>query len=165
VPKLFSLQKGPKFENQCYHKDSLTPILEKIKQCDGYVLGFPIYMGLPSALSHAFLERAIFSSYAYRKDGAVFGKKIKTALIVAAGAPQAHVEQLYQPLLKQLTGGMTALYGSCELLGSYDTLQVNDYSKYDIQICDPADKHRRRKEQFPIDLDPAYELGKRLATK
>jgi multimeric flavodoxin WrbA len=159
-------KKGPKFEGKCYHKDGLSPILEKMKQSDGFILGAPIYMGLPSALSHAFLERAIFSSCAYRTtNGAVFGKKIKTGLIVTTGAPPKQVNEMYQPLFKQLTGFMSMCYGSCEFLGSYDTLQVNDYSKYDIQICDPKEKHRLRKEQFPIDLTNAFELGRKLATK
>jgi multimeric flavodoxin WrbA len=158
-------KKGPKFEGKCYHKDGLTPILEKIKQCDGFVFGLPIYMGLPSALSHAFLERALFSSYAYRKDSSVFGRKIKTGLVVTTGAPETMVNQMYQPLLKQLTGLFTGIYGSCEFVGSYDTLQVSDYSKYDIQICDPKEKHRLRKERFPVDLKNAYELGRKVATK
>jgi multimeric flavodoxin WrbA len=158
-------KKGPKYEGKCYHKDGLTPILEKIKQCDGFVVGVPIYMGLPSGLSHAFIERAAYSSYAYRKVGSTFGRKIKTGLVFTTGAPPAMVNQMYQPLFKQLAGMMGMIYGSCDIVGSHDTLQVNDYSQYDIQICDPKEKHRLRKEQFPIDLQNAFELGKKLATK
>jgi multimeric flavodoxin WrbA len=158
-------KKGPKYEGMCYLKDDLTPILEKLKKCDGFVLGFPIYMGLPSALSHAFLERIIFSNSVYRSDRTVFGKKIKTGLIVTTGAPPQAVETMYTPLLKTITDFVSGVFGSCERIGSYDTLQVEDYSKYDIQICVPAEKHKLRKEQFPKDLLEAYELGKRLASK
>jgi multimeric flavodoxin WrbA len=158
-------KKGPKYEGKCYIQDGLTPILDKIKKADGFVVGFPMYIGLPSALSHAFLERIIFSNYVYRKDRTVYGKKIKTGIVVAAGAPAQMVEQMYTPLLTHLTEVLGSVFGSCERVGHYDAQQVTDYSEYDIQVCVPAEKYRHRKEQFPIDLAAAYELGKRLATK
>jgi hypothetical protein len=69
------------------------------------------------------------------------------------------------PLFRQITGLLTLAFGSCELVGAYDTQQVDDYANYDIQICVPAEKYKRRKEQFPLDLQEAFELGKRIATK
>jgi multimeric flavodoxin WrbA len=158
-------KKGPKYEGKCYVKDGLTPILEKIKKCDGFVVGFPIYMGLPSSLSHVFLERATFSNFVYRNDRTVYGKKIKTGVIVTTGAPAQAVQQMYIPTIKQITGQIGGIFGSCEWIGSYDTVQVDDYSQYDIQFSVPADKIKHRKEQFPIDLQAAYDLGKRLASK
>jgi multimeric flavodoxin WrbA len=158
-------KKGPKYEGKCYLKDDLTPILEKLKKCDGFVLGFPIYMGLPSSLSHTFLERVTFSNFVYRTDRTVYGKKIKTGLVVTGGAAPQVVESMWNPLLTHLTDLVGSIFGSCERLGSYDTVQVDDYSKYDIQIGVPGDKHKRRKEQFPQDLLAAYELGKRLTSK
>jgi multimeric flavodoxin WrbA len=158
-------KKGPKYEGKCYVKDDLTPILDKVKKCDGFVVGFPIYMGLPSALSHIFLERVLFSNFVYRKERTVYGKSIKTGLIVTTGAPAQMVQQAYTPLLSQLTGLVGGVFGSSEWVGSHDTLQVDDYSKYDIQICIPEEKIKHRKEQFPRDLQAAFELGKRLASK
>jgi multimeric flavodoxin WrbA len=157
-------KKGAKFENKCYHKDGLTPILEKIKSSDGFIIGTPIYIGLPSSLSHKFFERAIFSSCAYRKDMSVFGKKIPTGLIATMGAPEQWAKETYQPLFDMLTGRLGLTFGSCELVRSHDTLQVEDYSQYDIQIADPKEKQRIRREQFPIDLLNAFEMGRRIGS-
>jgi multimeric flavodoxin WrbA len=158
-------KKGPKYEGKCYFQDGLTPILDKIKKADGFVLGFPMYFGLPSALSHAFLERVLFSNGVYRKELTAYGKKIKTGIVVAAGAPGQIVEQMYTPVLTLFTDFMTQIFGSCERVGHYDAQQVTDYSEYDIKVCIPAEKYQHQKEQFPIDLAAAFELGKRLATK
>jgi multimeric flavodoxin WrbA len=158
-------KKGAKYEGKCHVTDDLTPILEKIKKCDGFVVGFPIYLGLPSALSHLFLERVVFSNFVYRQERTVYGKSIKTGLIVTSGAPEQVVKQAYAPLLNQVTGIVGGVFGKSEWIGSHDTVQVDDYSKYDIRIHVPEEKIRHRNEQFPKDLEAAYDLGKRIASK
>ena len=50
----------------------------------------------------------------------------------------------------------------CEFICSYFTYQFNDYSKYDlIEGLEPL-RAKQRDEQFPKDLQDAYDLGKRL---
>jgi multimeric flavodoxin WrbA len=158
-------KQSPKLSGKCYIKDDLTPILTTLKKCDGFVVGFPVYMGLPSALSHAFLERIIFSNFVYRPERTVFPKPIKTGLIVTSGAPAQMVQQMYTPVLNLVVGQVGGIFGSCEWIGAHDTVQVDDYSKYDIQICVPEEKRKHREKQFPLDLAAAFDLGKRLTTK
>ena len=55
------------------------------------------------------------------------------------------------------------IFGNCETLNAYDTLQCNDYKKYHIEIMSEEHKRKVHKEQFPIDLAKAYELGVKLA--
>jgi hypothetical protein len=57
------------------------------------------------------------------------------------------------------------LMGSSETLCSFDTYQVQDYSKVVIESFDPIHKAQRRKEVFPLDCQKAYELGARFAEK
>jgi multimeric flavodoxin WrbA len=158
-------KKGPQFEGKCYHKDALSPIIEKIKQCDGFVLGFPIYAGLPSALGLGFLQRAAYSCFSYRTLGSTFGRKIKTGLVAVGGAPPEMVHKLYQPWLDQMTSFMSMIYGNCDFLGVYKTLMLDDDTGYFVPHYDELEQAKIRKEQFPADLAKAYELGKRLATK
>ncbi len=40
--------------------------------------------------------------------------------------------------------------------------KVADYSKFSMSGFDEADKRRANKEQFPIDLSKAFELGMKL---
>ena len=54
------------------------------------------------------------------------------------------------------------VFGPTELLCSYDTCQFSNYERYDAATFSEAHKAEVRDKQFPIDLEKAYELGKRL---
>jgi multimeric flavodoxin WrbA len=161
----FLCKRGSKFEGKCYFQDELTPVLDKLKKCDGFVIGFPIYMGLPSSLSHVFLERAIYSNCVYRQELTVYGKTIKTGLIVSSGAKADAVRTRYGAVLTHLTGIVGSIFGSCEWIGHHNAQDVGDYSVYDMEFRGPDERIRHRKEQFPVDLRSAYELGRRIATR
>ena len=53
---------------KCIIKDGLAPVLEKIRQADGLILGSPNYLGSLSAMFRAFYERLIFQSLTYNKE-------------------------------------------------------------------------------------------------
>lgn len=50
-------------------------------------------------------------------------------------------------------------------LCSYSSYQFNDYSKYDVMKGTQERRAKYWEEQFPIDLQNAYDLGKRLVEK
>jgi hypothetical protein len=54
------------------------------------------------------------------------------------------------------------VFGSCESLSSFETLQFEDYSKIVFNYVDPAVRIKRREEVFPQDLQNAFNLGARL---
>lgn len=54
------------------------------------------------------------------------------------------------------------LNGSVEVYASCDTLQVSDYSKYNMAGFNDAHKKDMRQKQFPKDLKEAYLMGERL---
>jgi hypothetical protein len=56
------------------------------------------------------------------------------------------------------------IFGECELLLSTDTLQYNDYDKYESEVFDKEAKLKRRAEVFPEDCRRAFELGVRVAS-
>ena len=60
---------------------------------------------------------------------------------------------------------MGRLYGYNEILCSYETLQFKDYSRYDMNLFSEEQRKERHETQFPVDLQNAYDLGKRLAQK
>jgi multimeric flavodoxin WrbA len=159
-------KKGPGFEGRCHYQDDFPRILEKLKNADGFVVGAPCYMGLPAGLAHAFLERLTFSSYAYRRENsAVFGKPIKAGLVFTFGADEKWAKKSFEPAMDQVTGWFERLFGGCEKVCSYDCQQVADYRDYDIRVCVPEEKYERRRTEFPKDLQAAFEMGCRLATK
>lgn len=160
-------KRGPPYEGKCHMKDGLTPILESIKKCDALVIGTPVYFGLPSGLVHGFLDRLWFSNYAYATPGNLFGRKIKTGLIFTMNCPEKlaietmHYDQMYNIV----SNPMKMVFGENKVLCSYNTQQVDDYSKYRMDMFDPKDKYASHKIQFPKDLENAFKFGQELATK
>ncbi len=53
---------------KCVYKDDFKPILEKIVQADGVILGSPVYFGDVSGVMRCFLERFIFPFFVYDED-------------------------------------------------------------------------------------------------
>ncbi|MBR0254910.1 MAG: hypothetical protein IJQ69_03210 [Bacteroidales bacterium] len=54
------------------------------------------------------------------------------------------------------------MFGPTEIMLSYDTYQFADYSRYDASQIDAAHKAIMHEKEFPVDLEKAYALGKRL---
>ena len=52
--------------------------------------------------------------------------------------------------------------GPTEVLTCGDTLQIDDYNRYNWTIFNPEDKKRRHDETFEEYLSKAYEIGKKL---
>ena len=50
-----------------------------------------------------------------------------------------------------------------ELLYAFDTLQFDDYGRYEVNIFDPVKKTARRRGAFPEDLEKAYRMGQELS--
>lgn len=53
-------------------------------------------------------------------------------------------------------------FGKPYSLKVYDTYQFKDYSLYENYMFDEKEKAKTLKEQFPEDLNSAYELGAKL---
>lgn len=152
----------------CAHRDALTPILEKAQQADVLIVGSPVYYDYPTAQTRAFLERLMFPLDPYMVDEngkriRYLNKTVPTAIIYTMNCPEWLMEQIHYPtILGANEKAMARLFGSCETLNSCDTFQYTDYAKYDCNLFDAEKKAVQRDTQFPIDLEKAFELGRRL---
>ena len=152
----------------CAYRDALTPILEKARQADVLIVGSPVYYDYPTAQTRAFLERLMFPLDPYmvdenRKRIRYLNKTVPTAIIYTMNCPEWLMEQIHYPtILGANEKAMDRLFGYCETLNSCDTFQYTDYAKYDCNLFDADKKAIQRDTQFPIDLENAFELGKRL---
>lgn len=54
------------------------------------------------------------------------------------------------------------LNGEVSLYPCYDTVQVKDYTQYNMGAFDEQMKKAYHESQFPKDLENAYQLGKKL---
>ncbi|OHT12607.1 NADPH-dependent FMN reductase [Tritrichomonas foetus] len=154
-------------EGRCHQVDELTPILEKLKKADAIIFASPTYFGQMSGLFHTFFERAIFPLVSYRDFQSVLGRKIKTGMIFNCGADQQEAKEYgYDKFWEKTANEISSAFNEkCELLTVCDTMEVQDYSKYQMQCYDAPAKEKHRDEEFPKELQAAYELGKKITTK
>ncbi len=151
--------------NKCYWKDDLSPLIDRILAADNLIIGSPIYLNDTTSQLHALLERLEFVTLSYGGNFTTFQGKVNVGIVLTMNATENFFRQNLLPYLQPQIQRFQRLHGKVEILGSFDTMQVADYSKYDMSMWDEDHKIKRNKEQFPIDLKNAYELGKRLGVK
>lgn len=151
----------------CSFKDDLQPILQKAVEADVLVCGSPNYCGYPTAGLRAFMERMEFPTVNYSDySKPTVLKKIHSATIYTMNCPNEEVYRMmnYQHLMDN-SAMQLGVFGPTEILRSYDTYQFNNYDRYDADSFDPVHKAEVRDNQFPKDLEQAYELGKKLVNE
>lgn len=79
-------------------------------------------------------------------------------------APKEYADSSYHGLMKKYSYAMKCLGGTCEYYAACDTLQFDDYSRFAAGSFNESHKRRVREEQFPKDLQAAYDIGFRLTT-
>ncbi|MGD0662272.1 MAG: NAD(P)H-dependent oxidoreductase [Syntrophorhabdales bacterium] len=149
---------------KCAVKDGLTPILKRIEESDAFVLGSPIYFGIVTGATRSFMERLCFPYMTYTDPpGSLFPRKIHTAIIGTMGAPEEHAKEFgFSQHVDANAMLLKRIFGACESLCSFDTLQFEGYSRMVADRFDPAKKAARRAEVFPEDRRKAFEMGVRL---
>lgn len=168
-------RKNSKTNGLCAYRDALTPILEKAQAADVLVIGSPIYFSHPTGPVRSFMERLMFPVLTYNakvdeKTGEVkstiLNKTVPTAMIYTMGCPEEMMAECHYPeMFAETEKFLKMLFGYGETLYTYNTYQFDDYSKYDVAEYVEPMRAKQREEQFPKDLQSAYELGKRLVQK
>lgn len=148
----------------CAMKDELSPILEMMEQADALIFGSPIYYGDVTPEMLALEHRFLFSHMLYNKERRwVFPRRIPSAFIYTFGVTADQTENVLAPF-----AGVHARMG--DMLGvetkiccSANAWQFSDYSLYEADRYDPAEKKKYHEEVFPEDCRRAFELGRSLA--
>ena len=155
---------GPSY-GRCVVKDGLTPVLDRAHRADVVVLGTPFYFSAETGFMRNFLERFWFQYYLYsNRKPPLSPKKKAVALVYTMNVSEEFMAEYGKTaVVERAKGIMENLFGPCEVLLSCDTLQFDDYSRYETDIFDEAAKRKRHAEVFPRELEKAFALGKRLA--
>ncbi len=144
----------------CAWKDELSPLIDRILEADDLIIGTPIYWGEPTAQFRALMERLLFCVVPYDR-WSYFSGRVNVGLIYTMNAPRDYYENTLHPYLSGIEAMFqNFLHGEVRSCAACDTLQVKDYSAYDMGIFDEAHKLQHREEQFPADLAACFELGK-----
>ena len=150
---------------RCVCRDGLFPVLEKIREADGLILGTPVYLSEASAGFRALYERLIFQYISYKTDPRSYAeRRIPVVLIFTGNAPEEFFKgPVYGKLVENYRNTLNGFIGPTEVLCSANTLQVNDYTPFNWTMFDPEAKKRRREEVFPGELAEARRLGAEMA--
>lgn len=159
--------KGGRSYGRCALRDDLTPILKKLEEADGIILGSPIYLSEVTGMMRCFWERLIFPYLVYDKDhSSLFKGKLQTGFIYTMNVDQQGMERLgYEQKIGSSEKTAQRIFGGAAPLSLWitDTYQFDDYSKYEAALFDAQKKLRRRREVFPEDCRKAFAMGVKLA--
>lgn len=158
--------KLPEHQGVCVYQDGLAPVLEAIRSADGLILGTPNYLGDVSAAFRALYERLIFQSLTYKIDPRSYQeRKIPVLLMMTSNCPEEVYGQIgYDKMLVNYQQTLSGMIGPTKVMVCGDTLQVNDYSKYQWTMFQPETKKVRHEEVFPEEMKKAFALGAEMAT-
>ena len=162
-------RKGSVTNNVCAIKDDIRPILEKCVKADAIIIGSPVYFSYPTGVFRNFVERLMFANHTYMVDKERGGCKsqldrtIPVGVIFTMNSPEDLAHQInYDVILDENVKCLNHVLGYAQGLYAYDTYQFADYSKYNCDLFDESHKAKVRDEQFPKDLQKAFDLGKKL---
>ncbi len=150
---------------KCAVKDGLEAILAEAAQADALIIGSPVYFGQLSGMTRSFIERLLFPYLVYAPGyPGLFTRKVPVGMIYTMNVNDEDLKlRGYEENFRSTENVLARTFGACESLYSTDTYQFEDYSKYEVTSFDPEKKAARRREHFPLDLEKAYTLGRRLA--
>lgn len=153
--------KLPEHQGTCIYKDGLAPVLEEIQNADGLIIGTPNYLGDVSAAFRSLYERLIFQSLTYKVEPRSYNKRmIPVLFIMTSNCSEEFYSQIgYDKMLENYQNTLNRMVGPTKVMISGDTLQVNDYSKYNWTMFNPDAKKARHEEVFPDEMKKAFVLG------
>ena len=147
---------------RCAMSDDATGVLRRFSELEGVVIGSPIYFGSLTSQTRAFLERLLFQYMTYTEPVmSLAPRPVRVALIYTMNCDQQRAAELgYPQHFLRLEEAVLRIFKSVESSWCYDTLQFSDYSKYVADRFDPIKKAQRHANDFKLDCQRAFELGR-----
>ena len=80
-------------------------------------------------------------------------------------APKDYYDSMMKQYLESSAQVFNMLNGEIRILPVFNTLQVNDYSKYAMAAFNEENKKSYREKNFQTDLQKAFKIGAELSDK
>ncbi len=93
-----------------------------------------------------------------------FTGRVDAGIILTMNAPRTVYDAVYRKKAAEGAQSLKVLNGSVEVYACCDTLQVDDYSRFNMAGFSEAHKRSVREKQFPEDLKNAFDMGVKLGT-
>ena len=149
---------------KCAVRDDLYDVFEKLSKADGIIFGSPVYFGDITGQLRSFLERFAFPYLVYDNNyTSIAPKKMATAFIYTMNVQEERMKEFgYLQTFNTLESYIGRIFTKPLSMQSNDTYQFSDYSKYKVECFSEELKRKHKEEQFPIDLENAFAIGKKL---
>ena len=159
--------KLPEHLGVCVCRDGLADVLDEIRHADGLIIGTPNYLGNVSAAFRSLYERLIFQSLSYKIEPRSYNQHLIPVLfIMTSNCAEEFYDKIgYDKMLENYKNTLGGMVGPTKVMICGNTLQVNDYGKYDWTMFDPKAKKIRHETIFPQELEKAYSLGAEMVKK
>lgn len=162
----FACKRKDRPHGHCVMRDELAPVLRKAYDAEILILGSPIYyMNITSGMA-AFLERLLYPNTIYSREiPTVFPSRKAVGFLYTMNMRQEQMAPFHMPsnLGAYQNSLGTVFHEKPEILYACNTYQFSDYEKYESSMFSESEKAAYRAEQFPKDLEAAFEMGKWLA--
>lgn len=148
----------------CAMRDELSPFLDMMEEADGIIFGSPVYYGDVTPELLALEHRFLFSHMLYNRENRwVFPRRIPSAFVYTFGVT-ADLADSVIGRFATIHDRMSEMLGvKSEICYSANAWQFSDYSLYEADRYDPAEKKKYHDEVFPEDCRKAFDMGRRLA--
>lgn len=145
-------------KGQCIVRDGAYEVLRSIRNCDGLVMASPIYYWNVTAELRALLERLYYPGECERA--------IPVTCIYTMNQPEEVMEQRFRPSLDSIKFFMrTMFHTEPEEVFSFQTLHWEHPERYRFSEELYQERKERHDAQFPVDLQNAFEAGRRFANR
>ena len=127
-----------------------------------------VFKGCRSCLAcklefRALVERLIFCIMSYDDGTSYFTGKVNVGIFYTMNAPKEFYEQSMKESLATTEYLFSFLNGEIVTYPVCDTIQISDYSKFNMAGFSQEAKEKQWILQFPNDLEKAFEIGKELS--
>lgn len=153
--------KLPATQGKCICQDGLAPVLEAIRQADGLIIGTPNYLGDVSAAFRALYERLIFQYITYKKEQNSYSEQnIPVLFIMTSNCPEEYyTPDGYGKMVEGYQNSLSHFIGPTKAVVCGDTLQVDDYDRYNWTMFNPETKKERHETVFPEEKQSVFRFG------
>lgn len=161
----FYCKRKDKKHGTCIIKDDLTPVIEELKSADAIIWGSPIYFYNITSALQALFERFLFSNYIYSREiPSVLGKTIPSAFIYTMNMTKEQCNEVHLYDKLQSTESFVQRILGVEPIKqyAYNTLQFDDYSKFESSVFSESDKKAYHEATFEQSLNQAFQIGQQL---
>jgi multimeric flavodoxin WrbA len=128
-------------EEKCPHFDKIKPIVEKIDDCDGIIIGSPVYAMNVTGLLKNFIDHV---AYLYHRPE--FFSKKALVVVTTAGAGHKKVANYIDETLRHW--GVNKVYKISMACGGKDSLETKDIDKISRKFAGDVESRKLHSPKF-----------------